>query len=825
MIPDWLQPTFTLLPAALWMFFGMGIPWALVILPLEDCRDRKTVIFTAMALGPALLSLIMFIIGTFSTFQATTVLITSGIAAAVGGVIAFRRLIGTSAAEKKSAEARWTMIDLALLTAIGVAIVLRFWNTAYWPFATYDEFWVYGYNARIFMLDRVIPATMGYYPQNIPLAYTFMQLMQGAINDHAARVVLPWLATAGIGLAYLLGARLVNRRVGLLTAAIWALYPHHAVWSQFGDLEVPVTLYFTATILFFALAWRTRSLRYSVLAGLMMGAALWTKPTAGALIQSVCLIAVVMVVFWRKQIKQFPFQVIVVTLVAAFPMGGMWYIRNVLYGLQPLVLPEGYWQEAAQRSGQEMGWLLLIAVAVVIRLLVQRKRGVWLGFAGAALMLIGSLPSAFGGRLPMQGELGAALVGQIVQSIQPMRLGLVEYGMIAVGSVLLLLALREAWRNRERAQMVMIVGLFIAPYFVTWFWSYSYHFRLSFAIVPALIFLLAAELEQIGASVAAGWTRPHVMRLAMVVLVITLALPGWYAVLSGLDPALARSLPDDDAKYAYGNPALMNLVVFLRAQKAAFNRPMRIIAPNELRLGFFFPSDDIRGNEYPTQLDQLKDVDFYIDNSAGQKIYIARNIYLNQIIFSRTRLEAMHRVFTTDDGNFRFSVYTISNAARFEKPKPNGVLNVQIGDFATLYGYDLSTLALDAGGNVYLTFWWGAIKPAAQNYSVFIHLWDAKNQKLIDSWGGQPVSGGFSVWDKVPGAHESVPYPTVLWQTGETIRDEWKHPVNPDAPSGTYELRAGLFDPISGKRLPVMKDGKVVGDSVFLGNFQVTARN
>ena len=68
------------------------------------------------------------------------------------------------------------------------ATALRFWNTAYWPYTTYDEFWVYGYNAKIFMLRGAIPTSMGYYPQLLPLAYTFGQLMWGGINDHAARV-------------------------------------------------------------------------------------------------------------------------------------------------------------------------------------------------------------------------------------------------------------------------------------------------------------------------------------------------------------------------------------------------------------------------------------------------------------------------------------------------------------------------------------------------------------------------------------------------------------------------------------------------------------
>ncbi len=114
---------------------------------------------------------------------------------------------------------------LALL--IGNVIV-----TAYWPFIAYDTQWVYGYNARIFVRDECIPDEMGYYPQLIPLGYTYMQQAWGlfhdpAINDHAARVIVPWFNAASVLMAYVLGwIAFGRRRVALLTAAVWAFYPH-----------------------------------------------------------------------------------------------------------------------------------------------------------------------------------------------------------------------------------------------------------------------------------------------------------------------------------------------------------------------------------------------------------------------------------------------------------------------------------------------------------------------------------------------------------------------------------------------------------------------
>ncbi|HLY26988.1 MAG TPA: hypothetical protein VKQ72_11660, partial [Aggregatilineales bacterium] len=63
-------------------------------------------------------------------------------------------------------------------------------------------------------------------------------------------------------------------------------------------------------------------------------------------------------------------------------------------------------------------------------------------------------------------------------------------------------------------------------------------------------------------------------------------------------------------------------------------------------------------------------------------------------------------------------------------------------------------------------------------------------------------------------------YHTRLWQTGEIIFDEWRIIV-PKLPPGTYEIRAGMYDASSGKRLPIMQNGDLVGEWIKLTDFQV----
>jgi 4-amino-4-deoxy-L-arabinose transferase-like glycosyltransferase len=678
------------------MFFGLGLPLAMAVLPRPLWRDRICLAAAAMALGPAFLCTIMFLIGTIGTFNLPLILFLSGFVAVFALVIALRQPLAPSQTSPPLSTP-----ERAIIVVVAVAVAVRFLNTAYWPFTTYDALWVYGYNARIFMLEGQIPTSIGYYPQLVPLAYTYGQLAWGSISDHAARAVLPYFALGSILMSYVLAGRLFGRRAGLIAMLIWAFYPHHSIWSQFGDLEVTLAFYCTGAAAFFISGWRGQSPRQIILSGLLLGAALWTKPTSAAFAQSLILIGIGYGVWWwRGQEKRtLPMLIRAVratekpaypllALIAAAPMGGMWYIRNVIFGHPPLVFPSSYWQDEAQRSGQEMGWPLLIMLLLTIFALWQgrsyknARRGLLIGF-GLCLAVTLLSVSRFGNGVPA------------------MRFTLVEYLILGVGGIVFVAAARPLWAKCDAGLrgILLLLAAFITPYLITWFWSYSYHYRLSFAIVPLFIAPLAALLSAFCGPLLAKRSN----QLALAGIVLALAAPGWLLTASGLEPALAGRYQsgdifvDDDAKIAQGNRALMGVVQFLRARRAELNRPLRIVAPNELRLPFFFPQDTIL-DIYPTQLDSLEGIDYFLDSSAGQRLYAVRGQIYNQVLASRTRSNAMQRVFAIDDGNFRFGLYTISNDQRFSKPAPNGPLNLQVGDLALLHGYDLSTLRQVPGG-------------------------------------------------------------------------------------------------------------------------------
>ncbi len=123
-------------------------------------------------------------------------------------------------------------------------------------------------------------------------------------------------------------------------------------------------------------------------------------------------------------------------------------------------------------------------------------------------------------------------------------------------------------------------------------------------------------------------------------------------------------------------------------------------------------------------------------------------------------------------------------------PPVQHTTDAQLGDFATLIGYDLHGATLKPGGPVHLTLYWRAESETEASYKAFVHLLGPDNR----------------VW----GQHDSIPgggkLPTTGWVAGEVITDEYRFTVDRDAPAGHYWLEAGLYEPETGKRLPVPGD-------------------
>ncbi|RME33102.1 MAG: hypothetical protein D6793_10195 [Thermoflexia bacterium] len=120
---------------------------------------------------------------------------------------------------------------------------------------------------------------------------------------------------------------------------------------------------------------------------------------------------------------------------------------------------------------------------------------------------------------------------------------------------------------------------------------------------------------------------------------------------------------------------------------------------------------------------------------------------------------------------------------------------IQFGDWFLLRGYQVK----QHPGRVTVILYWEALQQPNFDYSAFVHLMDGET--LI----GQR--------DHPPGSDRSRPPST--WQPGELVIDA--HAVRiPLNFSGELEIRVGVYNWLTGERLPRIRDGQPTGDWVQL---------
>lgn len=845
---EWVQIFLALTPLMAWFFLGIGVPWALAILPRHDWADRAMVLTVGLALGPLLGTLWLFAVGTVARFSVIGTLGGTVIIAAMGAWIAWgRRKQLTLPIETDPLEIapHWQLKDLdrALWVMMAIALAAATWDTAFWPFLRYDTLWTFGYNARIFILEGHIPARIDYYPQLVPLTYTYGQLLWGEVNDHAARAAVPWFILSSTMAAYLVGWRVYGQRlIGTITAALWLLSPAVLVWSSSGDLEIVMAVYFSLAATFVTLAWREddgqsseNAGRYMILAGLMLGAAMWTKPTAGAFIFGMVLVLAGAFVYvavddvWQWRLRKL-WLMTRVGLVAA-PIGGIWYARNIWVGHDWTNLPASYWQELAQRSGMQLDvvWMLAVLAALAASISAIRARQWWrVGMLWAAMILISAaiLPTLLS--IPADGWRWQTSWDMINGFREPYRrLDVYEGVLMAGGLGLLLLAGWPAWLNipaASRKGFTLTWGLGL-PFFAVFFWSFSYHYRLMLTILPLMLAPLAALLLALIYPLMVSRAR----RTALVVVAVLLAIPApiagsfhtWRNTLE------TNELHTDFDKYHYANPALMETVVRLQNYAADQERDsLRVLAPGENRLAFFFPTWEIDDETLPTSINDLADYDVFV-YGVVDVLWNEYGLYPNQVQ-AWTKLAWIYPLppagdqwvldgpdnlpmprflkpisAPLDDGTFHYELFAINVNAPHVYIQPTFVESDRMFSInMQLLGYDVPT-EMVAGESYTLKFYWrGGIVPPPGDYSIFVHLTPPDDPTMILAQSDGGLMGGA--------------YPTRLLTRDTVFQDRRGLTIPMDIATQDVVLRIGVYDLETGTRFTVRLDNGEMVDSLRL---------
>ena len=145
-------------------------------------------------------------------------------------------------------------------------------------------------------------------------------------------------------------------------------------------------------------------------------------------------------------------------------------------------------------------------------------------------------------------------------------------------------------------------------------------------------------------------------------------------------------------------------------------------------------------------------------------------------------------------------IIAAAKLAPWQWPNPPTEAPIEFTDKATLISYQL------ADDQQSVTLNWRANSHFDTDYTVFIQAWSAADGTYITGFDGPPVQGD---------------YPTSFWSPGEIIVDTHTIDLSRLSPD-TYRLIAGLYDPVTGTRLPAVgPDGPLPDAAVILGTLQV----
>ncbi|HEU5016018.1 MAG TPA: glycosyltransferase family 39 protein [Roseiflexaceae bacterium] len=145
------------------------------------------------------------------------------------------------------------------------------------------------------------------------------------------------------------------------------------------------------------------------------------------------------------------------------------------------------------------------------------------------------------------------------------------------------------------------------------------------------------------------------------------------------------------------------------------------------------------------------------------------------------------------------SVHGVPYAWIYQVPPVVGhVSPATFGAAFELRGFD-GSVRVQSGSQVQLKLLWRAARPVSQNYMLFVHLLGSDGRQY---------------------AHADLPYTRHDWAPQRFITRELRLPLPADLTPGTYQLAIGLYDPATGKRLPLtaqaLTDRADDGDDAFL---------
>jgi hypothetical protein len=179
-------------------------------------------------------------------------------------------------------------------------------------------------------------------------------------------------------------------------------------------------------------------------------------------------------------------------------------------------------------------------------------------------------------------------------------------------------------------------------------------------------------------------------------------------------------------------------------------------------------------------------------------------------IYSRQRVEVPTEYELAElEGFFDASTGVDTWLWALRSPVPSRKVDAELGESVRLLGYDAPE-EVTAGEAFPLVLYWQSSAPLDQDHNVFVDL-EAEGERIWTQGDGTPSCGS---------------EPTTEWGSKSTVVDGHSLLLDPSMPPGVYLLLAGLYDPLTGERLPVTgRQANSSSNAVILGSVEVVARD
>ena len=344
-----------------------AVPLASVVLP-RDLRWFPVPLVTGFGLSLGILTLFLAAVSitpnaSLGLVPVLALMAVVGIAGSIGYFRSKFRRHATAQVGTDSAPV-WRADPLLAVALGGVVLLIAgmVLVSLYYPFVGSDAIAIYSYAARKIyfaggMAGWRIPDMdwyAGSYPLLVPLSYVYAWLAAGEVNEYLAKIYPAAFHVATVGATYALGRLLFGHRTGVLSAFVLSATPFFTRWEMYGLADVPVTFFVVLSTLFVYHWMKTLQWRSAILAGIILGLALWTKNSAAPFGAFLAMgIGLLGYARWRDESKAGRQKMLTQALVfglSAVAIAGWWYIRNwAVFGYM-IPVQEAVWIDQIDRS-------------------------------------------------------------------------------------------------------------------------------------------------------------------------------------------------------------------------------------------------------------------------------------------------------------------------------------------------------------------------------------------------------------------------------------------------------------------------------------------